>query len=194
VQLQGLSVRAAAAPPAVAPPTPEASETFGPWLRRQVAAAHTAYLAAPKTNKARAWDAYVLMSGVEAEYSQRAAAAPPAVAPPTPEETDPLKWLVARGIWFTDSRGPISQAKYEELRVALMEQVIAIVAAAAPPQGWQPIATAPKDGLLVLLTGENHVVLSGFYGDGRWQQDGTGHTVYGPQFWMPLPAPPEEQP
>lgn len=57
---------------------------------------------------------------------------------------------------------------------------------------WQPIETAPKNGICVLLTGENNVVLFGFWREStrRWTQDGSGHTVHGAKLWMSLPASP----
>lgn len=75
--------------------------------------------------------------------------------------------------------------------VRVKRELVALYESGAPPApGWQPIETAPKNGLLVLLSGENRVVLSGFFDDGRWMQDGTGHTIYGSTHWMRWPAPP----
>ncbi len=66
-----------------------------------------------------------------------------------------------------------------------------------PPGGWQPIATAPKDGTEVLvwcpvehdvaLTGYHHV--AGFQAsDGYWYVcDGS---LVQPTHWRPLPSPP----
>jgi hypothetical protein len=74
-----------------------------------------------------------------------------------------------------------------------------------PPQGWQPIATAPMDGTEVLLC-ESHNGEYACIEHGSWgfveQSDWDGMMVYGwcsdtgsidePTHWMPpLPAPPE---
>ncbi len=64
---------------------------------------------------------------------------------------------------------------------------------APPPQAeepWQPIATAPRNGILVLLTGQNGVVLTGFFKEGRWQTEYVFHTIYDPTRWMPMPNAP----
>lgn len=62
----------------------------------------------------------------------------------------------------------------------------------APPQGWQPIDTAPKDGRRVLVAFDwtGHVSWAHYdsRGDDEWKVCGV---VGGqPTHWMPLPAPP----
>lgn len=69
---------------------------------------------------------------------------------------------------------------------------------------WQPIATAPKDGTIMLVTNGVHVVLA----ENRYNNDDTridvwmlsqtccecSDSVYPqPTHWMPLPEPPESQ-
>jgi hypothetical protein len=71
---------------------------------------------------------------------------------------------------------------------------------------WQPIATAPKDGRVVLLWyGGVFVGLvmawwqeaipaddGGARIPARWEDIGEGFTVNDATHWMPLPAPPED--
>ena len=72
---------------------------------------------------------------------------------------------------------------------------------------WQPIATAPKDGKLVILF-DGDAVSVGVFTDGGWRfwngetEDGYRGNIagslnywlsdYGPTHWKPLPAPPQE--
>ena len=58
--------------------------------------------------------------------------------------------------------------------------------------GWQPIATAPKDGSYVLIwfdTGHSrgHAIA---HWEGREWENSDSHT-YAPMHWMPLPAGPK---
>lgn len=46
-------------------------ERFSDWLSRQIQAAHAQYEKAPKHRKQRAWDQFLLLKGVEAEYFRR---------------------------------------------------------------------------------------------------------------------------
>lgn len=64
------------------------------------------------------------------------------------------------------------------------------VASPAPASGWQPIATAPKDGTEVLLT-DGHYKRTGYWARriGCWSVD-TVVVLSSPTHWMPLPAPP----
>ena len=58
---------------------------------------------------------------------------------------------------------------------------------------WQPIATAPKDGKLVLLFGR-HYIKTGYYDDtpqiGNYPNWRWGLTIE-PTHWMPLPPAPD---
>ena len=70
---------------------------------------------------------------------------------------------------------------------------------------WQPIETAPKDGLEILIyypewNNENGVVFAAEYDSGRigmediegtWYAFHYGHTGDGATHWMPLPEPPK---
>lgn len=68
---------------------------------------------------------------------------------------------------------------------------------------WQPIETAPKDGIPVILLvdeGEESVAIQGKYSDDSW--DVVWLDVHGcgccgggrpiPTHWMPLPEPPKQ--
>ena len=58
---------------------------------------------------------------------------------------------------------------------------------------WQPIETAPKDGVFVLIT-DGDVVLIGCYEDHltAWRSDADQCRLWSdPTHWQPLPAPPE---
>ena len=73
---------------------------------------------------------------------------------------------------------------------------------------WQPIETAPKDGIAVLLYAEREGwegmprIVCGLYGGlgPRWTIYGCGPTRHGEQWldtcvpthWMPLPEPPKD--
>lgn len=72
---------------------------------------------------------------------------------------------------------------------------------------WQPIATAPKDGTWVLLTGgeisygwdsddQPRVVIGQFAGEEGWHFAWYDSGFYGeyisPTHWMPLPEPPHD--
>ena len=75
-----------------------------------------------------------------------------------------------------------------------------------PVTDWQPIDTAPRDGTQVLLYVPQDTddempsfIAQGWYESGifdrRWYE-AAGECVCDPQptHWMPLPAPPEQQP
>lgn len=64
--------------------------------------------------------------------------------------------------------------------------------------GWQPIATAPKDGTTILILAEQDVSVVRWHSD--WvcyadgvpaEYDGEITTAFRPTHWVPLPAPPE---
>jgi hypothetical protein len=94
--------------------------------------------------------------------------------------------------------------QYQQDLTALLEEVARLRAeigrgAAHPPQAWQPIETAPKDGTRLLLARTQ--VLSGelIVVSGSWNSGGSMHMPhwmtpvlgFQPTHWMPLPAPPE---
>ena len=68
--------------------------------------------------------------------------------------------------------------------------------------GWQPIETAPKDALGVLLWWPHWWALPhpGYYKDNQWHSDkaivpwyeGNKNKDPGPTHWMHLPSPPEQ--
>lgn len=59
---------------------------------------------------------------------------------------------------------------------------------------WQPIATAPKDGTMIVLLAENTAVNVGSYSadsynQWRWRRVNGGRIA--PTHWQPLPQPPQ---
>ena len=61
--------------------------------------------------------------------------------------------------------------------------------------GWQPIETAPKDGLQRVLITDGSRVRESYYvksqfSNGYWNIDGNG-AFLAPTHWMPVPSPPE---
>ncbi len=61
--------------------------------------------------------------------------------------------------------------------------------AAEPRTGWQPIETAPKDGMPLLLWNGDRAEVAKWEGDGWWYID---EYTFDATHWMPLPAPPQE--
>lgn len=71
-----------------------------------------------------------------------------------------------------------------------------------PPDAWQPIETAPRDGSEILVGDfketdvEDHCYGVVFWREGKWT-DGLGPAwawsgEFYPTHWMPLPSPPEQ--
>lgn len=62
---------------------------------------------------------------------------------------------------------------------------------------WQPIATAPKDGTLILCAGEFCGPGDWVMKMGYWSEAEEGWCLFGgswkPTHWMPLPAPPKTE-
>lgn len=61
---------------------------------------------------------------------------------------------------------------------------------------WQPMATAPTDGTLVLVFDEGAIVIASYLDSADEAQSGwyeNGRMDTPPQYWMPLPAPPETE-
>lgn len=85
---------------------------------------------------------------------------------------------------------------------ALIAEVELLREAAPPPQGWQPIETAPKDGNVLLAFSDGRVT-HGWYevfeGDAQIDVSRAGWVIGcegfptkdWPTHWMPLPAPPQ---
>ena len=66
------------------------------------------------------------------------------------------------------------------------------IAACLEPVGWQPIDTAPKDGVAVLLwCPERKNTHKCYWRDGAWQRN-NDTLIEEPTHWMPLPDPPKE--
>ncbi len=71
----------------------------------------------------------------------------------------------------------------------------------SPPEGWKDIETAPKDGMLIIVSGhhwgddkrERWVTAASFKND-RWMDDHDGVSLYTPTHWQALPAPPGTPP
>ena len=67
--------------------------------------------------------------------------------------------------------------------------------------GWQPIATAPKDGTQVIVAGSDWAALGSHRDDIWWTHAGfigsrptrSNGRAEAPICWMPLPAPPASQ-
>jgi len=85
-----------------------------------------------------------------------------------------------------------TRAKYE----ALVEETLAILARHAPEAlgaaKWQPIETAPKDGIPLLLRSKNNRMADGMWvavtsDKGYWAWSMVKQE---PTHWMPLPQPP----
>ena len=59
------------------------------------------------------------------------------------------------------------------------------------PSGWQPIATAPKDGTQILLKGSNYI-RTGYWAKRieSWVIDMVSAPLTMPTLWMPLPPAP----
>lgn len=61
---------------------------------------------------------------------------------------------------------------------------------------WQDIATAPKDGVEVLLAHDDGRIVIGYWSDepspdGTWFAQGGSDNIFPPPIaWMPLPMPP----
>lgn len=61
--------------------------------------------------------------------------------------------------------------------------------------GWQPIETAPKDGVLLLISrraGRDYHHIGEFWSHENGWRTVSGIPILFPAFWMPLPAPPAE--
>lgn len=53
---------------------------------------------------------------------------------------------------------------------------------------WKTIDSAPKDGLHLLLVGNDEGVFVGIWVDGDWYKDGCDFAVDHVTHWQPLPA------
>ena len=103
-------------------------------------------------------------------------------------------------------RAEAAEAKVQELEAERMvdqqrRENAAFVQALEEGPAWQPIATAPKDGTLILIYGMNRkereirFIDTAVYDEGRSTYDGLGLWFCGTSshpatHWMPLPAPP----
>ena len=61
-------------------------------------------------------------------------------------------------------------------------------------QGWQPIATAPRDKMLMLGHVEDAAPTIGYYARGAWREHNGKGTPTKPTHWRPLPAGPTGAP
>ena len=115
-----------------------------------------------------------------------------------------LQALVAK--WRGQQRGWLrEQPNYTKAQIysVCADELDAVLAATpepAPPSGWQPIETAPKDGRVLLAYWGDTPQFIGWDGEG-WRvlmppARGMGFGIHGnfapfqPTHWMPLPAPP----
>ena len=80
----------------------------------------------------------------------------------------------------------------EGIRAALEAALGATVS-----DGWEDMATAPRDGTTLLLyvkaEGEDaDYIITGSYDDGMWTDNARGDWMFRPDKWRPLPDPPSE--
>jgi hypothetical protein len=59
----------------------------------------------------------------------------------------------------------------------------------APPEGWQPISTAPED-IDVLLWADGDFIVGGYFGAREQWETPDLQEICDPTHWRPLPAPP----
>lgn len=104
-----------------------------------------------------------------------------------------LRGLRAHHAWTRDNIGQPGC----EVRKAAAEYVETLdrAIAALANQGWQDIASAPKDGSDVLLADAKGYVASARYYGGWWETnsdptDYADRPFEAPTAWMPLPPPP----
>lgn len=110
--------------------------------------------------------------------------------------------------WWEDYEGPMENHRYAAMAAIYTDARASLSSASDPREdGWQPIATAPKDGTRVLLwvTGPYRPgAIRGYWDPDRyaqkprpfWTTDDertTGKTarrMHQPTHWQPLPTPP----
>lgn len=97
---------------------------------------------------------------------------------------------------------PHYNAKTAEARAAVAAALASPGAVAAAPTGWRPIETAPKDGTLIVVKGDNHgdsdlgqhhCIASWF--KGCWMESSDWNPTSDLAYlthWMPLPPAPKE--
>lgn len=103
-----------------------------------------------------------------------------------------------------DMGGAMAPAGYYADEIALLWMAADLID--SMPAGWQPIETAPKSGMLILLGAANGVWVgkympvygSGFVPENPWSSmllnhDHISNRYPNPTHWMPLPAPPTKE-
>ena len=95
--------------------------------------------------------------------------------------------------WYTE----------QQVRTLLAGVKESLTAAPAVPQGWMPIESAPKDGTLIVVMGNNHGDSElgqhhciAIWHRGCWMESSDWNATSELEHlthWMPLPQPPKEQ-
>lgn len=120
---------------------------------------------------------------------------------PSPREPLLAQWNRLKPTLFTeDTDGIVTlMPPYSWETVARMAvDVLAALASSPTSEGWQPIATAPKDGRVLTFgdvgADDPAFEVAELGADGRWWVADFDYTV-SPTHWRPLPEPPtQEQP
>ena len=112
-------------------------------------------------------------------------------APSEPEgEVRPCRWksesTAYRGYSWCETCGSYSPCPYDSKPESELP--------ATPPESpWRPLAEAPRDGTWILGLYYGRIIQTRWHEGRGWVEslDGLGHGLVDPEFWMPLPAPPE---
>lgn len=105
-------------------------------------------------------------------------------------------WAEANAVDTVIGRPDVLLTKIAKLRDEVGSAVNCYIPlAAAVPEGWKPIETAPMDGTVVLLHRWS-TSFAGYYGgaDSGWRINAPGLPAIGPlpTHWMPIPASPKK--